>query len=110
MDWTILIATTLLASVVTALVAREVARRIACAGGDLGAGVLLLAIVISLVVLQGAAKLAVLLEGLFVRNGIDPATALGGDFMLLAYAASFVPIAAYVVTFLLIYRKWKATQ
>jgi len=109
MDWAILIGTTLLASVVTGLVAREVARRIACAGGELGAGVLLLAIVISLVVLQGqgAAKLAVLVEGFFVRQGIDPATALGGDFALMAYIASFVPIAAYVVTFLLIYRRMK---
>ena len=109
MDWAILIGTTLLASVVTGLVAREVARRIACAGGELGAGVLLLAIVISLVVLQGAAKLAVLVEVFFVRQGIDPATALGGDFALMAYIASFVPIAAYVVTFLLIYRKMKAS-
>jgi len=58
-------------------------------------------------VLQGAAKLAVLVEGLFVRNGIDPATALDGDFALMAYIASFVPIAAYVVTFLLIYRRMK---
>ncbi|GGD46591.1 hypothetical protein [Sinisalibacter lacisalsi] len=110
MDWTILIATTLVTAAVVALVAREVARRLGCAGRDLGAGVLLFAIVISLVVLQGAAKLAVLVEGLFVRQGIDPETALGGQFYLMVYAASFVPIAAYVVTLLVMYRKVRARQ
>lgn len=105
MDWAILIATTLVAAGLVALVAREVARRIAAAGGDLNAIVLLIAIVISLVVLQGAAKLAVLVEALFTRQGIALETALGGQFYLMVYAASFVPIVAYVVTFLVVYRK-----
>jgi hypothetical protein len=105
MDWTILIATTLVAAAVVALVASAVARRIAAAGGALNAIVLLIAIVISLAVLQGAAKLAVLVEALFTRQGIDPATALGGQFFVMVYAASFVPIVAYVVTFLVVYRR-----
>ena len=108
MDWTIFIATTLLVAAVVALVAREVARRIACAGGDLSSGVLLFAIIVSLAVLQGAAKLAVLIEGLFLRQGIDPQTALDGQFITLAFAASFVPITAYVVTFMLVFRRNKA--
>jgi hypothetical protein len=107
MDWAIFISTTLVTAALVALVARELARRIAGAGSELGAGVLLIAIVISLVVLQGAAKLAVLIEWLFIGQGIDPQTALGGDFALMAYVASFVPIAAYVVTMLVVYRRVK---
>ncbi len=108
MDWLILIGTTLLASLVTGIVAREIARRIASARGEPGTGVIILAILISLVVLQGAAKLAVLVEWLFLRQGIDPETALEGQFYITIFAASFLPIAAYVVTFLLVYRKMKA--
>jgi hypothetical protein len=110
MDWAILIATTLVAAGLVALVAREVARRIAAARGELNPVALLIAIVISLVVLQGAAKLAVLVEGLFIWQGIDPETALDGQFYLMVYAASFVPIVAYVVTFLAVYRKVRGRQ
>ncbi|SMH49554.1 hypothetical protein [Maritimibacter sp. HL-12] len=110
MDWTILIATTLVAAAVVALVASAVARRIAAAGGALNAIVLLIAIVISLAVLQGAAKLAVLVEWLFIRQGIAVETALGGQFFVMVYAASFVPIVAYVVTFLVVYRRGKGAQ
>jgi len=110
MDWAILIGTTLVAAGLVALVAREVARRIAAARGDLNAIVLLIAIVISLVVLQGAAKLAVLVEALFAARGIALETSLGGQFFVMVYAASFVPIVAYVVTFLLVYRRGRGRR
>ena len=110
MDWAILLGVTLIAAGIVALVAREVARRIAGAVGELGMGVILLAIVISLVVLQGAAKLAVLVAWGYERMGIAVETACGGQFYVLAFAASFVPIAAYVVTFLLTYRKVKGAM
>lgn len=105
MDWLIFIATTLVVAAVVGVVAREIARRLAAAQGELGMGLVLLAIVVSLAVLQGAAKLAVLIEWLFTRQGVDPATALDGQFYVMAFAASFVPIAAYVLTFLLVFRK-----
>jgi hypothetical protein len=109
MDWVIFLGVTLAAALVVALVARDIAGRIGRAEGELGAGVILLAIVISAVVLQGAAKLAVVVDWLFARAGIEPETALGGRFYVAAFAASFVPIAAYVVTFLLVFRRGKGT-
>lgn len=107
MDWAVLAAVTLAASLIVGLVAYGVARRIAGAEGELGAGVILLAIVISLVVLQGAAKLAVLVVWIYERVGIDPATAADGQLRTTLFAASFLPIAAYVVTFLLVFKKAK---
>ena len=108
MDYLVLAGVTLAFAAVVALVARFVAARIAgAAEGDLSVGAILLAILISLVVLQGAAKLAVIVAALYARIGIDPATACGGQFAVTAYGASFVPIAAYVVTFLLVHRRVK---
>lgn len=106
MDVVIFAGVTLVASVVVALVAFVVARQVAGAG-ELAAGPVALAIVISLVVLQGAAKLAVLVDWLFARVGVDAEVALGGQFRTAVFAASFVPIAAYVVTFLLVFRRVK---
>lgn len=105
MDWTIFLGATLVASLAVALVAAVIARRIAATGGEMTFGPVLAAILVSFAVLMGAARLAVGVDWLFARAGIDPATALGGDFALMAYIASFVPIAAYVVTFLVVYRR-----
>lgn len=107
MDWAIFLGVTLLASVVVALVARDIARRMARVGGEPQFTAILLAIVISAVVLLGASRLAVAVDWLFARAGVDAATALGGQFVIVAFAASFVPIAAYVVTFLLTFKRVK---
>ena len=106
MDGVILAGVTLVAAVVVALVAYYIARWMAAAE-ELSAWPILLAILASLAVLQGAAKLAVVVDGVFARMGIDAATALGGQFRTVVFAASFVPIAAYVVTFLLVFRRVK---
>ena len=105
MDWAILAGVTLAAAVIVAAVAWLIARRMAARGASPAPGVILLAIVISLVVLQGAAKLAVVVDWLYERMGVDAQTALGGQIATVLFAASFVPIAAYVVTFLLVFRK-----
>lgn len=110
MDYTILIGVTAAASAIVAAVAWIVARQIAKAEGDIGMWPILLAIVISLVVLQGAAKLAVIVGALLERQGIDPATALAGQLRTATFAASFVPIAAYVVTFLFTFKKVKGEK
>ncbi|MCB1339010.1 MAG: hypothetical protein KDK10_16680 [Maritimibacter sp.] len=94
------------AALVVGLVARIVARQLA-RGGELTAWPVALAILASLAVLQGAAKLAVAVEWLHARFGVDPAAALGGEFRTAVFAASFVPIAAYVVTFLVGFRRVK---
>jgi len=91
------------AAVVVALVAYLIARWMAAAE-ELTIWPILLAILASLAVLQGAAKLAVVVDGLFSRMGVDAAVALGGQFRTVVFAASFVPIAAYVVTFLVVFR------
>ncbi|MEZ5720323.1 MAG: hypothetical protein R3D59_00635 [Paracoccaceae bacterium] len=106
MDVAILLGVTLVAAGVVALVAWLIARWMAAAG-ELTAGPIVLAILASLAVLQGAAKLAVIVDGLYTRMGVDPATALGGQFRVVVFAASFLPIAAYVVTFLLVFRRVK---
>ena len=106
MDVMILAGVTLVAAVIVALVAYLIARWMAAAE-ELSAWPILLAILASLAVLQGAAKLAVVVDGLYARMGVDAAVALGGQFRTVVFAASFVPIAAYVVTFLLTYRRVK---
>lgn len=107
MDWVILASVTLGLSALVALVARDVATRIAQAKGDMDAMAILIAIVVTLVVLQGAAKLAVVVEWSYARAGVEMATALGGRAMAVAFAASFVPIAAYVGVFFWTFRKVK---
>ncbi len=109
MDVVILLGVTAVAAVAVALVAYYIARWMAGAE-ELSAWPILLAILASLAVLQGAAKLAVVVDGIFARMGVDAATALGGQFRVMAFAASFVPIAAYVVTFLLVYRRVKGSK
>jgi len=106
MDVVILAGVTLVAAVVVALVAYLIARWMAAAE-ELTIWPILLAILASLAVLQGAAKLAVVVDGLYARMGVDAAVALGGQFRTVVFAASFVPIAAYVVTFLLVFRRVK---
>jgi len=110
MDYTILIGVTAVSAAIVALAAWIIARQIARAKGDIGMWPILLAIVISLVVLQGAAKLAVISGALMARQGIDLTTAIGGQLHTAAFAASFVPIAAYVLTFLFTFKKAKAGQ
>lgn len=111
MDVAILVGVTLAAAVLVALVAWLVARWIAGASaGQLSVGPILLAILASLAVLQGAAKLAVLVDWIYARVGVDAAIALDGQFRVVAFAASFVPIAAYVVTFLVVYRRVKGVR
>lgn len=109
MDWAILFGVTVLAAVVVALVAWLIARWMAGAQ-ELTAWPIELAILASLAVLQGAAKLAVVVDGLHAVMGVDAATALGGQFRVAVFAASFVPIAAYVVTFLLVFRRVRSSQ
>ena len=106
MDVGILVGVTLVAAAVVALVAFFIARWIAGAE-ELTMWPILLAILVSLAVLQGAARLAVVVDGLYARMGVDAATALGGQFRTAVFAASFVPIVAYVVTFLLVFRRVK---
>lgn len=106
MDVVILLVVTLVAAVVVAVVAWFIARWMAGAE-ELSAWPIVLAILASLAVLQGAAKLAVVVDGLYARMGVDPATALGGQFRTVVFAASFVPIAAYVMTFLVVFRRVK---
>ncbi|MCB1355793.1 MAG: hypothetical protein KDK53_04590 [Maritimibacter sp.] len=106
MDVGILVGVTLVAAGIVAAVAWLIARWMAGAE-ELTAWPILLAILASLAVLQGAAKLAVIVDWLFGRLGVDAATALGGQFRVVVFAASFVPIAAYVVTFLLVFRRVK---
>ncbi|GKY88203.1 hypothetical protein [Sinisalibacter aestuarii] len=110
MDWAIFLGVTLLASVLVALVARDIAARMARAGGEPEFTAILLAIVISAVVLLGASRLAVAVDWLYARAGVDAATAIGGQFRVAAFAASFVPIAAYVLTFLGTFRRVKGTS
>ena len=105
-DVVILLGVTLGLSLVVGVVAWLIARWMAGAE-ELSAWPIALAILASLAVLQGAAKLAVVVEGLMARAGVDPAAALGGQMPTVVFAASFVPIAAYVVTFLLVFRRVK---
>jgi hypothetical protein len=105
MDWLIFIGFTGLASLLTGIAAWTIARRLGAAGSELGFTPILLAILISAVVMLGAAKLAVAVDWAYGLSGVVTETALGGQFLIVAFAASFVPIAAYVVTFLLAYRK-----
>lgn len=107
MDWGILAGVTAAASLIVALVAVYVARRITRSGGEPGFMELFLAILISLAVLQGAAKLAIIVGWAFDRAGIDRSMALGGQIGTVLFGASFVPIAAYVVTFLMVVKKGK---
>jgi len=106
MDVVILLGVTLVAAVAVALVACLIARWMAAAA-ELTIWPILLAILASLAVLQGAAKLAVVVDGLYARMGVDAGVALGGQFRTAVFAASFVPIAAYVVTFLVVFRRVK---
>ena len=109
MDVGILVGVTLVAAGIVAAVAWLIARWMAGAE-ELTAWPILLAILASLAVLQGAAKLAVIVDWLFGRLGVDAATAHGGQFRVVVFAASFVPIAAYVVTFLLVFRRVKGAS
>lgn len=109
MDMVILIAATLVAALVVGVVAWIVARLMA-RGAELTVGPIVIAILVSLAVLQGAAKLAVVVEWLYGRFGVDPAAALAGQFRTAVFAASFVPIAAYVVTFLVVFRRVKGAS
>lgn len=110
MDWMIFAGVTLAAALIVALVARLVAMRIGRTGGETGIVPMLITIVISLAVLQVASRLAMVVDWLYARAGIDPEAALGGQFFILAFAASFVPITAYVVTFLLVMKKGKREE
>ena len=110
MDWIILTGITLGAALTVALVARAVARRISAAEGEVGFWPILISIVLSAVVLLGAAKLAVLVGEIYARAGIDPATAMAGKLPTVLFAASFVPIAAYVLTFLFTFKMAKGAK
>lgn len=107
MDWAIFLGVTLGASAIVALVARDIAQRMARAGGEPEFTAILLAIVISAVLLLGASRLAIGVDWLFAQAGVEADAALFGQFRVLAFAASFVPIAAYVLTFLLTFRREK---
>ena len=109
MDVGILVGVTLVAAWIVAAVAWLIARWMAGAE-ELTMWPILLAILASLAVLQGAAKLAVIVDGLYARMGVDAAKALEGQFRVVVFAASFVPIAAYVVTFLLVFRRVKGAS
>lgn len=110
MDWVIFIAVTLAAMLATGLAAALIARSIGRAQGELGFVPILLAIVITAVVLLGASRLALALGWAFGLAGIDTTTALGGQVMVAAFAASFLPIAAYVGAFFLTVRAVKGGQ
>ncbi len=108
MDWVIFLGTIVLMALIVALVALVVARRIVASGDSQDFKTVLAAILVSLGVLLLAAQQAVAIQWLFHKAAIDPKTALAGQFVILAFAAGFVPIAAYVLTFLGVVRKGKA--
>lgn len=110
MDWVIFIGVTLAAMLATAIAASLVARAIGRAQGELGFVPILLAIVITAVVLLGASRLALALDWAYGTAGIDTSTALGGQVMVAAFAASFLPIAAYVGAFFVTVRRVKGTR
>lgn len=99
MDWVIFLGLTLAAALLVALVARDLARRMARMEGEPTFTAILLAIVISAVVLLGAAKLAVAVDWAYAMAGVDARTAILGQFRMATFVASFVPIAAYVGAF-----------
>jgi len=105
MDWVILFGVTVLAALVVALAAREVAGRMARMEGEPEFTAILLAIVISAVVLLGAAKLAVAVDWIYGMVGVDAGAAILGQFRMAAFVASFVPIAAYVGAFFVTFKR-----
>lgn len=110
MDWVIFIAVTLAAMLATGLAAALIVRSIGRAQGELGFVPILLAILITSVVLLGASRLALALDWAYAIAGIDTATALGGQVMVAAFAASFLPIAAYVGSFFLTVKRVKGAR
>jgi hypothetical protein len=110
MDWAIFLGVTGIAMLATGFAAALVARSIGRAHGELGFVPILLAIVITSVVLLGASRLAVALDWAYGLAGIDTAAALDGKVMVVAFAASFLPIAAYVGAFFLTVKKVRGTD
>jgi hypothetical protein len=107
MDWLIFLGTMLVLALIVAVVARIVASRIVAGGKTQDFATVLAAILLSFGVMLLAAQQALAVQWLFHKAGIDPATALAGKFVILAFVGGFVPIASYVLTFLAVVRKGK---
>lgn len=107
MDGVILPGITSGAALITGLVAWVPARMMARPGVEVGFIAVLLATLFSLAVLLAASRLAVVADWAFARAGAAAGNGLGGQFFIIAFAASFIPIISCVVTFLLTFRKHK---
>lgn len=88
-----------------ALIAREIARRVALHQGPPTMPILLLTILITLVVLQGAARLPVLAAWIAEQRGADPYAICGAQLPLIGFGATILAIFAYALTFFLTWKK-----
>ena len=108
MSCTPTIALFFVALMVVIVAAREVARRVAKVEGPPPFNILLLTIIITLVVLQGAAQLPVLASYLVEQRGGDAGAVCAGQLPMLGFGATIVTIFGYALTFFLTWKRARA--